>query len=111
VSTLSEGILALTKSIPKLHSAISGGRNNLAIVRREGNRENILGVTNEATSALSSADLPQTKSGIPRTRKGELSVRADGDVRDEVVVSTKSTLGSAVVFLSALEVPDNDGLK
>lgn len=111
VTTFSQGKLALTEGVPELDSAISGARNNLTVVRREGNREDILGVSNESAGALASADFPETQRSIPRTGKGELSIRTDDNIRDEVVVASKRTLGIANVLTIIGESPDDDRLE
>jgi hypothetical protein len=48
VSLLSDGELAVTKSVPQLDCAIARAGNDLSIVGGEGNGENIIGVSNES---------------------------------------------------------------
>jgi hypothetical protein len=111
------GILALCKSIPKLNGLITRSRNNLTIIHRECHRENILGMSYEATGGLSRVDLPKTKSSVPRGRETELSIGRDDDIGDEVVVSTEGAEGVSVGVLLGIvgdggltgEVPDHDG--
>jgi hypothetical protein len=113
-----DGVLALSKSVPKLDSLITSSRDDLTVVYRESNRENILGVSNETTSGLSRVDLPKTKGSIPGSRKAELSIGRDDNIGNEVVVSTKSTESISVsVRLSIFgdgclmgESPYHDGL-
>ena len=109
----SNGVFALSKSVPKLNSLITGSRHNLTVVHREGNRKDILGVSNEATSGASRVDLPKTKSSVPGSRKSELSIRGDDNITDEVRVSPQGTLGisvGVVVATRVSEAPDEDGL-
>lgn len=109
----SNGVFALSKSVPKLNSLITGSRHNLTVVHGEGNRKDILGVSNEATSGASRVDLPKTKSSVPGSRKSELSIRGDDNITDEVRVSPQGTLGisvGVVVATRVSEAPDEDGL-
>jgi len=53
-----DGILALSKSIPKLNGLVTGSRDNLTVIYRESHGENIHFVTNETTGGLSTVDLP-----------------------------------------------------
>lgn len=110
VAVLDDGELALTKGVPQLNGAVAGARDDLSVVGRKGNGENILGVADETACALASGNLPQAEGGVPRAGKGELAVNRHDDVGDEVVVATKSTTGVSVVALLAGEGPYNDGL-
>jgi len=53
ILVLADGVLALSKSVPKLDRLITTSRNDLTVVNRESNRQNILGVIHETTSGLS----------------------------------------------------------
>ena len=110
VAILLDGVLALTEGVPELDSAIAGAGDDLSVVGGEGDGENILGVANEAASALAGLDLPEAESAVPRAREGELAIGGDHDVRDEVVVALKGTAGVAVVALLANKGPYDDGL-
>lgn len=111
VAVLNNGELAFAQGVPQLDSSVARARDDLSVVGREGDREHILGVANEATSALSRGNLPQTQSAIPRTRESELAINTGDNVRDEVVVTTKSTTGISVVALLASDGPNDDGLR
>lgn len=113
VSSIVDGELALTKSVPQLDGLVTGSRDNLSVISRESNAENILGVSNEPTCGGSGGNIPKAEGVIPGSRECELSVRGNHDVLDEVVVSVKGTLGEATalsVLLLAVELPDNDSL-
>ncbi len=47
--TYNNGIFALSKSVPELDGLVTGCRDNLSVITREGNRKHILGVTSEAS--------------------------------------------------------------
>jgi len=109
----SNSVFALSKSVPKLNSLVTGSRNNLTVINREGNGEDILSVSNETTGGFSTVDLPKAESSIPRSREGELTIGGDDNITDEVGVSPQSTLGISVRVVIATrvgEAPDKDGL-
>lgn len=118
IRTSINGVLALSKSVPKLDGLITRSRNDLTVVYGEGNGEDILGVSNETTGGLSGVDLPKTEGSVPGSRKTELSIGGDDNVGNEVVVSAKSTTSVSVCVLLRIlgdgglvgEGPYHDGL-
>ena len=56
---------AFTKSVPELDGLVARPRDNLSVVGREGDGENVLGVTDESTSSEASVEVPKTKSLVP----------------------------------------------
>lgn len=106
-----DSALALTESIPETNGAIATTRNDLTVVGGEGNRENIFGVSDEATCGGAIIESPETKSGIPRGGKSELAVLGNDNILNEVVVSTESLLGATVllrILKVTLEVEHHD---
>jgi hypothetical protein len=93
VTVLLDVELALSEGVPELDGAVSGSRDDLTVVGREGDREDVRGVSNEATGGESGVEVPETEGLVPRGGKSELTVRGDNDVGDEVVVSVEDTLG------------------
>ena len=59
------GEFAVAQSVPELDSTIPGARDNLAIVRGEGDGEDIVGVADEAAGCHTSSELPQSKCFVP----------------------------------------------
>ena len=57
----------------------------------EGDRENVLFVSNKATRGLSRVDFPETESAVPSSTQGELSVTANDDIRHKVGASAEGT--------------------
>jgi hypothetical protein len=110
VVVLGDGVLALSKDVPQLDGLVARSRHDLAVVGREGNRQDIASVADETASAVSSGNLPQTQSLIPRARQSELTIGRDGNIRHEVRVSTESTEGNTIVGVIASKLPDDDGL-
>lgn len=68
------GELAFSEGIPQLDGFVSRSGNNLTIVSRESNAENILGVSGENAGSFSVVQIPQSKGSIPRTRESKLGV-------------------------------------
>jgi len=111
VSLILNGVLALSKSVPQLDGLVSRSRDDLSVIGREGNRENVLGVSNESSSGGSRVQIPQSEGRIPRSREGELTIRGDDDVLDKVSMSVKGSSGNSVVLVRfSGDVPDHDTL-
>jgi hypothetical protein len=109
VAILGESVLLLTESVPKVDGAVAGSGDNLTVVGGEGDGENVLGVTNELTGAVTSAQFPETEGTIPRSRKGEVTIRREGNILDEVGVSGQSSKRLSVLGIgSAVELPNDD---
>jgi hypothetical protein len=88
--------LALAEGVPELDGAVAGSGDDLPVVGREGNGEDIGGVADEATGGEAGVEVPETKGLVPGGGEGELSVGGDNDVRDEVVVAVENSLGEAI---------------
>lgn len=110
VTIFSKLILAFTKSVPQLDALVTRTRDNLTVVSRERDRENITSVTNEATSGGTSVQVPKTKSLIPRSGKSELTIRRDSKVLNKVVVTQQGLARNTIVHFVTSKVPDNNGL-
>ena len=65
VTLLSDSELAISKGVPELDCSIAGAGNDLSVVGGEGNRENIIGVSNESAGGSTGGELPQAESLIP----------------------------------------------
>ena len=65
MSLLSDGELAVTESVPELDGSIAGSRNDLSVIGREGNGENIVGVSNKSAGGSTGRKLPETEGLIP----------------------------------------------
>jgi hypothetical protein len=100
VAIVGDGVLALSEGVPKLQFVIPGARNNLAVVRAEGDTGNVTSVTNEAAGGLATVDVPQAEGTIPRARKSELSIAADDNILDEVGVSDQGLARGTSDWLS-----------
>jgi len=90
-SSTVNGVLALSKSIPKLDGLITGSRNNLSVVYRESNRENILGVSDKLGDGLSvgndvlTDNLDELGWGLDELKDLFEASPALGEVKEEIV--------------------------
>lgn len=111
VTILLDGELALTEGVPELDGLVTGSRDDLTVISREGNREDIVGVTDEATGGQTSVEVPKTEGLIPGSGQGKLTIGRDDNILDGRVVSVKGLLGDTeVTLVIADQVPDDDGL-
>ena len=110
VALLLDVELALAKGVPQLNGAIPGTRDDLPVVRAEGDGEDIAGVADESAGGETGVQIPETESVVPGRREGELAVGGDDNIRNEVVVAVENSLGVAVRVLIAGQLPDDDGL-
>jgi len=65
VSLILDGVLALTEGVPQLDGLVSRSRDDLSVISREGNTQNILGVSNESSGGGSVVQVPQSESSVP----------------------------------------------
>jgi len=65
VGVLVNGVLALAAGVPNLDLLVEGTGEDLTVISRDGNREDILGVTDELGDALALLDVPETDGVIP----------------------------------------------
>ena len=110
MAILLDVVLALAKRVPQLDGAVTGTRNDLPVVSREGDRQDIGGVADEATGGETSVQVPKAESVVPGRGQSELAVGRDDNVRDEVVVSVEDTLGVTVLVFVTGQLPYDDGL-
>ena len=89
MSFLRDGEFTITKSVPEFDSLISTPTDDLSVVGTERHRENIICVTDEATSGFPGIEIPETESLIPGRGEGILSVRGNDDVLHEVIVALR----------------------
>lgn len=77
VALVGDGVLAVTEGVPELDRAVTGTRNDLAVVGREGDGQDIVGVADEATSGGTSGQLPEAESLIPRSGQSVSTIGGD----------------------------------
>jgi len=109
VSILNNGKFAFTKGVPELDSAIARTGNDLTVISAEGNREDILGVSDESASANTRVDVPKAEGVVPGSSQSKLTIRGDDNIRHKVVVSTKGSASISIVITIFLgQSPDNN---
>lgn len=77
MTLVGQGVLAVTEGVPELDAAVAGTGDDLAVVGREGDGENVTGVADEGAGGLASGQLPETESLIPGRRERISTVRGD----------------------------------
>ncbi len=77
MSLLSNGELAVTKSVPELDCSVAGSRDDLAVVGREGDGENIVSVADKTSGCGTSRELPEAESLVPGSGESICTVGGD----------------------------------
>jgi hypothetical protein len=65
VALLGDGELAVTKGVPELDGAVAGSGDNLSVVGGEGDGEDVVVVSDEASGGSSGGKLPEAESLVP----------------------------------------------
>ena len=65
MTLLSNRKLAIAESVPKFNCLVSTSRNNLSVVRTEGDAEDIVCVADETAGSLAGVQVPQTEGLVP----------------------------------------------
>ena len=111
VSLVLNGPLVLTEGVPDANGLIARTGDDLTVISGESDGEDILGVSNETTGGGTEVKIPKTEGRIPRARQGEVTIRGDGDILDEVRMSMEALVRDTVVLVRLLgQVPDDEGL-
>ena len=77
MALVGDGVLAVAEGVPELDGTVARTRHDLTVVGGEGDRENIVGVSDESTSRGSSGELPEAQSLVPRGRQSVGTVGRD----------------------------------
>ena len=103
--------LALTEGVPQLDGLVAGSGDDLTVVGGEGDREDIVGVANEAAGGVAGVEVPETEGLVPGGGQSELTVGGDDNILDGRVVAAEGLLGDTeVALVIAGQGPDDDGL-
>merc|ERR1712223_402563 len=98
VALLLDSVFALGQGIPQLDGFISGSTDNLTIIGGEGHAQNIVAAIFKTPGGSAGRQIPQSQVLVPRSGQGEVSIRRQDNVWDEVSVSMKALLGDPVVL-------------
>ena len=96
VAILLDIVLAFSKGVPELDCPVTRARDNLSVVSAEADGKDIRGVADETAGGETGVEVPETEGVVPGRGQGELAVRGNNDVGDEVVVAVKDALWVAV---------------
>lgn len=77
MSLISDGELAVTEGVPQLDGTVTRTGDNLAVVSREGDGEDIVGVANEGTGGDTGGEFPETKGLVPGAGESIGTVRGN----------------------------------
>jgi hypothetical protein len=77
VALVGDGVLAVTEGVPELDGSVARTGDDLAVVGREADGEDVVGVADESSSGGTGGKLPETESLIPRSRQSVGTVRRD----------------------------------
>jgi hypothetical protein len=77
VSLLSDGELAVTKSVPQLDCSVAGSGDNLSVVGRERDGEDVVVVSNKSAGGSTGSKLPKAESLVPGSGKSVGTVGGD----------------------------------
>merc|ERR1739848_371669 len=101
VTLLLDGVFALSQSIPQLDGLVSGSTDNLPVIGRKSNAQNIVAVIFKTPGGTSSGQIPQSQVLVPRSGQGKVSIRREDNIRNKVSVSMETLLGDSIVLLIA----------
>lgn len=77
VALVGDGVLAVTKGVPQLDGAVARTGDDLAVVGREGDGQDVVGVADEAAGGDTGGELPEAESLVPG--RGESVGTVGGD--------------------------------
>ena len=84
MTLVSDGVLALSQSVPQLDRLVSAGGHDLPVVSAEGDTQHVLGVVLEPPGGLATGQVPESQVLVPGSRQCKVSIRGEDDIRDEV---------------------------
>jgi hypothetical protein len=77
VALIGDSILAVTQGVPELNCPVSSAGDNLSVVGREGNREDVIGMANKASGGGAGGKLPEAEGLVPGSGESIGAVRRD----------------------------------
>jgi len=113
------GVLAISEGVPELEGSVGTSGDDLSVIKGERDRVNFLGVANEDSGGLTGSQIPKSEGLVPRGRETEEIVSGEGNIGDEVVVTSQGLKGDTVesvgvrlidFFVSSSQFPDHKGL-
>ena len=77
VALISDGKLAIAEGVPQFDGAVTRPRDDLTIVGGERNGQDVICMSDEATSRSTGCQFPEAESLVPRSGEGVGAVRGD----------------------------------
>jgi len=74
VALVGDGVLAVTERVPELDCSVTRTGDDLSVVGREGDGEDVIGVSDESPCGVASGELPETEGLVPGGGKGVSTV-------------------------------------
>ena len=105
-----EGVFALAEDVPQLDGLVARARDDLAVIGREGDAHDVLGVPDKAADGLAGVEVPEAHGPVPAAGEGKASVVGEGDVLNKVGVTVERAERNTIALEFGIEVPDHDGL-
>ena len=87
MSFFGNGVLAVTKRVPKLNCLISTAADDLSVIGTERDRQDIVCVPDETTGCFSRVEIPEPEGLVPRGRESVLTVRGDDNVLNKMIMA------------------------
>jgi len=110
VAVVGDGVLALSEGVPQLDGLVTGGGDDLAVIRGEADGEDVVGVSDESAGGLAGGDVPEAKGLVPGSRQCKLPIRRNDDILNKMVVASQGATSDPIALLVSGQVPDDDGL-
>lgn len=104
MALVGDGELAVTKGVPQLDGSITRSRDNLAVVSREGNGQDVIVVADESAGGVSGSQFPQTEGLIPRAGESIGTIRGD-DLLFDIILATRQNTPLVAIFFLFLLLP------
>ena len=77
VALLADGVLAVTEGVPQLDRSVARARDDLSVVGREGDGEDVVGVADKSSSGGASGELPEAQGLVPRSGQSVSTIGGD----------------------------------
>lgn len=77
MALLGDGELAVTEGVPQLDGSVARTRDDLTVVGREGDGEDVVGVADESSSGGTGGELPQAEGLVPRSGQSVSTIGGD----------------------------------
>ena len=75
---------AVTQSVPELDCAVARAGDDLTVIGREGDGEDVVGVADKTASGYAGGEFPETEGLVPGGREGICAVGGDYAVGNDV---------------------------